>query len=64
MSDISKIEALYKMVELSEKGNTSSAQKIQKIFVSSVRKDHKNRIYNENIELDRQTKKVLKSVLE
>ncbi len=55
----SKIELLYMINELKEKGDIENAMKLQKIFLESITVDREVGRYNSDIELDRKSKKAV-----
>ncbi|MGE4314924.1 hypothetical protein [Acinetobacter sp.] len=54
----SKIELLYMINDLIEKGDVDNAVKLQKIFLDSISEDRENKKYSLEINLDRQNKKM------
>lgn len=57
----SKVELLYMINDLIEKGDLDNAVKLQKIFLESISDDRESGVYSFEIQLDRKNKKMYTS---
>lgn len=57
-----KFEILLKINDLYKEGDNSSAMRLQKILQDSIKQDKEDRRFSGQVELDRVSKKVLKTV--
>ncbi|MGZ8246155.1 hypothetical protein [Methylomagnum sp.] len=58
---ISKVDVAIKITELLDEGKHEEAMKLQKIFISSIKRDQINGQYSGTIVLDRTSKKIIKA---
>ena len=60
-SYVQKFDVLLKISKLHKSGNTYEAVKLQKVFIESVRNDKQEGRFSEAVQLNRRSKKIVKS---